>query len=157
MLTSTAFSQNSKWSTYPVYERNRSIAQSHGKSGPHCAVPIRSISDILWRFDFLRITIQYLTRMLAINVSIPNLTVTVARLEQFWSPQLYELERATNRRRSWLRTNHPLYENLMSLSPVRVHFQLMYSPKIGCRGNVPKTLDLGATSSLDSLSSKTHP
>ena len=28
------------------------------------------------------------TRMLAINVSIPNLTV--ARLEQFWPPQLYE-------------------------------------------------------------------
>ena len=50
--------------------------------------------------------------MLAINVSIPNLTV--ARLEQ-------------SHRHKWLITNHPLHESLMSLSSVRVHLQLMQS------------------------------
>ena len=45
---------------------------------------------------------------LYINVSIPNLTV--ARREQFRSPQLWiQRERATNRRRGWLKTNHILY------------------------------------------------
>jgi len=34
-------------------------------------------------------------------------------------------ERATNRRRGWLITNHPLYESLMSLFLVRVYLQLM--------------------------------
>jgi len=64
--------------------------------------------------------------MLAINVLIPN--GTVARLEQFRSPQLYtNPQRATSRRRGWLKTNHSLYESLMSLSPVRVHLQLMWS------------------------------
>ena len=53
------------------------------------------------------------TRMLAINVSIPN--VTVARLEQFPSPQMTD------------KKNHPLHESLMSLSSVRVNLQLMQS------------------------------
>jgi len=66
--------------------------------------------------------------MLAINVSIPNLTA--ARLEQFRSPQL-RIQRATNRRGGWLKPNHLLHESLMSLSSVRVHLQLT---KIGCHG-----------------------
>jgi len=67
------------------------------------------------------------TRMLAINASIPN--GTVARLEQFRSPQLPSTnpERATNRHRGWLKTNHPLYESLVSLFSVSVHLQLMQS------------------------------
>ena len=64
--------------------------------------------------------------MLAVNVLIINLTV--ARLKQFRSPQLrIQRQRATNRRRGWLKRNHHLYEILMSLSPVRVHLQLMWS------------------------------
>ena len=48
--------------------------------------------------------------MLAINVSMPN--GTVARLEHFRSPQLYESrERATNRRRGRLKTNQTIVIN----------------------------------------------
>ena len=95
---------------------------------------IRYISGVYWRRFCLHgvVAIQYIreciattrylltftlriTRVLAINVSIPNLTV--ARLEQFRSPQL-----RIQRQRP---TNHPLYEIIMSLSPVRVYLQLM--------------------------------
>ena len=60
--------------------------------------------------------------MLAISVSITKLTVTP------WScsdPATTYPERATNRHRGWLKISHPLYESLMSLSPVIVHLQLM--------------------------------
>ena len=62
--------------------------------------------------------------MLAISVSITKLTVTP------WScsdPATTYPERATNRHRGWLKISHPLYESLMSLSPVIVHLQLMLS------------------------------
>ena len=67
--------------------------------------------------------------MLAINVSIPNLTV--ARLEHFPSPQM------TDNKPSFTRKFHVV---IFRQSPFAAN---AVSPKIGCHGNVPYTLDLG--------------
>jgi len=71
--------------------------------------------------------------MLAINVLIPNLTV--ARLEQFRTPQL-RIQRSRPTDAGLTEDSHPLYEIPVSFSPVRIHLQLC-SPKIGFHGNVP--------------------
>ena len=68
------------------------------------------------------------TRMLAINVSIPNLTV--ARLEQFPSPQM------TDNKPSSARKPHVV---IFRQSP----FAANAVPKLVAMANVPYTLDLG--------------
>jgi len=63
--------------------------------------------------------------MLAINVPIPNGASRPPGVVPIAATTIPE--RATNRRRGWLKTNHHLYESIMSLSPVRAHMQLMQS------------------------------
>jgi len=64
---------------------------------------------VAYAYRIVSYRIVMVTRMLAINVPIPNLTV--ARLEQFRT----------------LKANHPLYEIPMSLSSVRGHLQVVLS------------------------------
>jgi len=73
--------------------------------------------------NFSHLQKQTRTRMLAVNVSIPSLTV--ARLQQFRTPQLrIHRKRPTD---AALNTSHPLYEMPMLLSPVKIQVQLMQS------------------------------
>ena len=65
--------------------------------------------------------------MLAINVSIPNLTV--ARLEQFRPPRV-RIQTAQPTDTGWLKAHHTLYDSLMPLSPVGIHLQLMQTQKL---------------------------
>jgi len=87
--------------------------------------------------EFLTVLSDLLpTRMLAINVSIPNLTVS--RLEQFRSPQLrIQKERPTDvyglteNKPSFTRKHHVV---IFRQSPFAANAKLA---KIGCHGNVP--------------------
>ena len=79
--------------------------------------------------------------MLAINVSIPNLTV--ARLEQFLSPQM------TDNKPSFTRKSHVV---IFGQSP----FAANAVPKLVAVATSFRP-SISAMSSLDSLSPKTHP
>ena len=81
------------------------------------------------------------TRMLAINVSIPNLTV--ARLEQSPSPQM------TDNKPSFTRKPHVV---IFRQSP----FAVNAVPKLVAMATSLRP-SISAMSSLDSLSPKTHP
>jgi len=91
--------------------------------------------------------------MLAINVSIPNLTV--ARLEQFWMPQL-RIQREqptdaglTENKPSFVRNPHVIISRQNPLAANVV-------PKLVSMATSLRPL-ISAMSSLDSLSAKTHP
>ena len=93
------------------------------------------------KYGVIRLVKHFQTRMLAINVSIPNLTV--ARLEQFPSPQM------TDSKPSFTRKPHVVIFR-------QIPFTANAVPKLVAMATSP-TPSISAMSSVDSLSPKTHP
>jgi len=103
---------------------------------------------------FHRVQFRNKTRMLAINVSIPNLTI--ARLEQFRSPQLrIQKERPTDvgvdRKQTVLYT-----KSSCRYLPSESLYAANVVPKLGAMTTSLRP-SISAMSSLDSLFPKTHP